>query len=64
MFDEKQIEFMESIGLEFDFNELPSEDLEAIEDVISEKLQKSGFDEGYTITDIGKMCESILDTIS
>lgn len=61
MFDEKQIEFMDSMGL--DFTDLSDENLEKIEDVISEKLQKSGFDENYNVTDIGKMCESILDIL-
>lgn len=63
MFDEKQIEFMRSMDLNFDFDNLSDEDLAEIEDAVSEKLQKSGFDENYKITDAGKMCESILDAL-
>lgn len=63
MFSEMQVEFMKSLGISVDFKNLSDDDWEKIEDVIAEKLQKSGFDSDYKITDTGKMCESILDII-
>lgn len=64
MFSEKQIQFMLSIGLNLDFYQLKEEDYIKIEDAISESLQISGFDAQYNTTEIGKMCESILDKLS
>lgn len=63
MFDKKEIEFMQSLGIEADFENLSDNILVKIEDVVSDELQKSGFDENYKITDKGKMCESILDKL-
>lgn len=64
MFDDKQISFMQSLGLGFDFDNLSDDNLVQIEDFVAEKLQISGFDTHYNLTDIGKMCESILDKLS
>lgn len=64
MFSEKQIEFMKSIGISVDFNNLSDNELISIEDRVSEKLQKSGFDEENKITETGTICESILDLLS
>lgn len=63
MFDQKEIEFIRSLGIETDFENLSDDILVKIEDIVSEDLQKSGFDENYKITDKGKMCESILDKL-
>lgn len=63
MFDEKQIKFMRSIGLDLDFEHLSDDDHVRIEEVVGDKLQKSGFNENYDITTVGKMCESILDRL-
>lgn len=63
MFDEKQIKFMRSIGLNLDFEHLSDDDCFQIEKAVADKLQKSGFDENYDITAVGKMCESILDRL-
>ena len=60
MFNKTEIEFMESLGVEADFENLSDDMLVKIEDIVSEKLQKSGFDGDYKVTDIGKICESIL----
>lgn len=64
MFNQEQINFIKSIGLEFDFNNLSDDDIIQIEDGVATELQISGFDENYNITNIGKMCESILDDLS
>lgn len=63
MFSKKDIEFMQSIGIKADFENLSDDMLVKIEDIVSEELQESGFDENYKITDRGKMCESILDKL-
>lgn len=64
MFDKKQIAFMQSIGLNLDFDHLKEDDYNKIEDAVAEKLQISGFDKEYNVTETGKMCESILDQLS
>lgn len=64
MFSEKQITFMKSLGLEVDFNNLTDDDLAQIEEIVSDELQMSGFDISDNITDVGKMCESILDDLA
>lgn len=64
MFDKKEIDFMRSLDIESDFENLTDDALAEIEDIVSEKLQKSGFDENYKITEEGKICESILDKLS
>lgn len=63
MFDEKEIEFMKLLGIETDFDNLPDDMLLRIEEMVSERLQVSGFDEDYGITDEGKICEAILDKL-
>lgn len=63
MFNKTEIEFMESLGIEADFENLSDDMLVKIEDIVSEKLQKSGFDENYKITEDGKICEEILDKL-
>lgn len=63
MFDEKEIEFMKLLGIETDFHNLPDDMLLRIEEMVSERLQVSGFDEDYGITDEGKICEAILDKL-
>lgn len=63
MFDKSEIDFMESLGINADFKSLSDDMLAEIEDIVSEKLQKSGFDENYRITEDGKICEVILDKL-
>lgn len=63
MFKPNQRKYIESLGLKLDFDNLSDDDLVQIEDVVSEKLQKSGFDSLNNITSDGKMCESILDVL-
>ncbi len=63
MFKPNQRKYIESLGLKVDFENLSADDLVQIEDVVSEKLQKSGFDSMNNVTSDGKMCESILDAL-
>lgn len=64
MFNKKQKEFILSLGLKLDFNNLTDDDLVLVEDVVADKLQQSGFDANYESTSIGKICESILDELA
>lgn len=64
MFSKKQMEFIQSLGLKLDFDNLSDDDLVQIENVVADKLQCSGFDINYEPTSIGKMCESILDELT
>ena len=57
-FSEKQIEFMKNID-----TDISDEEYEVIEDKVTEYLQKQGFNTDYSVTEHGKMCESILDRI-
>ena len=63
MFNAKQIEFLVQLGCDFDFNDLSEDELAEIEDIVALKLQTSGFNEAYSTTSIGEMCESILDVL-
>ena len=64
-FDRKQIAFMKKIGISADFSApLSDADYEAIEEIVSTRLQKHGFDVNYLPTKEGEMCEAILDTIT
>lgn len=64
-FNEKQAELLKSLqincasGLEYS-----NDDLDKIEEAVSEKLQVEGFDKDYNVTEIGEVCESILDLIA
>ncbi|HHZ05808.1 MAG TPA: hypothetical protein GX401_03300 [Clostridiales bacterium] len=64
VFTAEQIEFIKSLSLKPDFENLTDDDLVQIEEVIGEKLQKSGFDRNYEVTAVGRMCESILDRLT
>lgn len=63
MFSEKQKEFMKSLGLKLDFNNLSDDDYVLIEEVVGDELVYEGLDDNYDATTIGKMCESILDLL-
>lgn len=63
-FNEKQINFIISLGLELDFNNLSVDNIIRIEEVIAHKSAQSGYDDECNITDVGKMCDSIFDAIN
>lgn len=63
-FNDNQIEFMKKIGISINsFDNLSDEDIDLIEDKVSEHLQKRGFNKDYSTTRDGQMCESILDML-
>lgn len=64
MFNQEQINFIKSLGMEFDFNNLSGDDIFRIEDSVATELQFAGFDENHSITNVGEMCESILDSLA
>ena len=66
MFTKDEIEFMKSIGLDCDFQNLPKEDeyWSEILEAVSDKLMYEGFDENYKPTEIGNICESIITKIT
>lgn len=63
LFAENQIEFMKEIGISINFSNISDDDYVAIEEKVSEYLQKKGFNEDYSPNEDGKMCESILDML-
>lgn len=63
-FSEQQIAFMKEIGIDVDFDKLTDEYMVIIEDKVANELETKGFDEDYEPTEIGKMCESILDILN
>lgn len=65
LFSNAQIDFMNDNGIDIDFEkELSDDDYIEIEEKIADKLQIHGFDKDYNVTEIGKMCESILDKLN
>ena len=66
IFNSEQIKFMQSLGLNFDYNNLSDEDYVMIEDVVGNKYTFGGVDwnNDYTPNEVGLMCESILDILS
>lgn len=64
MFTDKQIDFMRSIGLNFNFSNLSEDDYFTIEDLVGEWLQLHGIDEtGEDVNEIGRMCVSVLNAL-
>lgn len=65
-FTKEEIEFMKSLGLNFDFNNLSDDEWVEIEDVVGTKYNDDGFDDQYynNPNKIGLMCESILDKLN
>lgn len=63
MFTDSDIIFMKALGINANFDNPSDDDLVEIEDKVSEKLMKFGFDKDYDITRIGKKCEGILDKL-
>lgn len=64
MFTKEQINFLKNNNIALSF-EKGSEKIDffTLEKEVSLLLQQQGFDENYEPTEIGLMCESILDSI-
>ena len=63
-FTKEEIEFMKSLGLNFDFNNLSDDEWVAIEDTVGDELTLNGLDQYYNPNEIGKMCYRILDKLN
>lgn len=64
-FTDKQRRFLESIGVYIGNNQdISDAELISIEEKLSNILQINGFDGSYEPTEIGKLCEEILDLLS
>lgn len=65
MFSGQQKEFMKTLGLNFDFDNLSENDdaWVEIEEKVANKLEYEGLDINYNPTSIGLMCEAILDKL-
>ena len=62
-YTKEEIEFMQSLGLNFNFNDLTDDDWCDIIDTVGDKLVQSGLDEKYNPNSIGRMCETIMDKV-
>jgi len=64
-FNQQQMDLLKQLNICGDnISDFSETDLDKIEDAVSEKLQIDGFDKDYNVTEIGKICESILDLIA
>lgn len=63
MFSDEQIEYMQGLGLNFDFSNLSDDEWIAIEDTVGDRLVYAGLDKDYNPNQEGVMCESILDML-
>lgn len=64
MFSAEEKNFIKSLGINTDFENLIDDILIEIEEKVSDVLQIKGFGENCNITKIGKLCEEILDKLS
>lgn len=64
MFNAEERDFLISLKLDFNFDNLSDDELVQIEDIVSVKLQTSGLSENGSINKIGVICESILDQLA
>lgn len=62
-FSQEQIKFMKNIGISINFDDASDEEIVLVEEKVSEHLQAHGFDDKYSPTKDGEMCESILDML-
>lgn len=63
LFDKNQIDYMKSIGLDYDFENLSDDESAEIEDKVGDQLQLNGLNEDYSPNSVGLVCESILDRL-
>lgn len=65
MLTNEQIEFLRSLGLNYDYTKINdfSDEWADIEERVGDELEYRGLDDNYYPNEIGKMCESILDII-
>ena len=65
MLTKEEIEFLKSLGLDLDYDDLTEESDEwaDIEERVGDELMHRGLDYEYEPNEIGQMCEAILDKI-
>lgn len=63
-FTNKELAFMESLGLDYDFNNLTDDEWVELEDTVATKLETEGLNELYEPNEIGLICEEILSKLS
>lgn len=62
-YSEEQREYMRSIGLNLDFDNLSDDDWVNIEETVGDQIGVTGFEEDGEPTEETLMCESILDLL-
>lgn len=60
MFNEKQKEFIRSLGFDVDFDNLSDNECVDIEEAVADKLMYAGFEADYEINSLGRMCMDII----
>lgn len=63
MYTEEEIQFMKSLGLDFDYSDLSDDDYFQIEEVVGDALNIRGLDADYYPNKIGALCYQILDKL-
>ena len=64
MFSEEEKQFIHDVlGLDFNYDRPSDEDWVLLEDKCAEVLSLFGLDDNYNPTEMGLICESILDKI-
>ncbi len=63
MFNEEEITYMKSIGLNFDFNKLSDDEYVEIEDTVGDQLVCFGLEDDYALNEEGIMCKTILSKL-
>lgn len=61
LFNEEQLKVFEELGKSIEDREYADDEILELEDLISDRLMYSGFDEDYNPNESGKIYESILD---
>lgn len=61
---QEQKVFLQSLGLQYDFEHLSVKQLLNVIETVEENLELEGLDDDYEPNTEGKMCESILDALS
>lgn len=64
-FNESQIVFLNKLNFDFDINtDLTDDQIEIIDDKVSDYFSSNGIGPDDSITDEGLLCESIIDILS
>lgn len=65
MLTKQEIEFLKSLGLKLDYDNIENWDMEwaEVEDRVGDELVMRGLDENYNPNRIGVICEAILDKL-